>query len=114
MNQAMIQMFLLSFAQAQSEAHKNAVDKGFWGGQINMGERLALIHSEVSEALEAARKGNPPDSKIPEFNSVTAELADVIIRVMDLAGGLDLSLAAAILAKMEHNKGRGYRHGKFF
>ncbi len=64
---------------------------------------LALITSEVSEALEDFRKGNR--DHFPE------ELADVMIRVLDLAGGLGIDLDKAIAAKLEKNRARSYRHG---
>jgi len=64
---------------------------------------LCLIHSEVSEALEAVRKN--------DRDNFAEELADTVIRVFDLCGGLDIDLEGAILAKMEVNRGRGYRHG---
>lgn len=64
---------------------------------------LALIHSEVSEALEAFRKDDRAN-----FDE---ELADVVIRVLDCAGGLGIDLETAILKKLEKNKTRGHRHG---
>lgn len=64
---------------------------------------LALIQSEASEALEDFRKGRR--DHFPE------EIADIIIRCLDLAGGLGLDLDAAIAAKLEKNRQRGYRHG---
>jgi NTP pyrophosphatase (non-canonical NTP hydrolase) len=61
--------------------------------------------------LEALRHGDPPDDKISEFSGVEAELADVIIRIMDYAGARGLRVAEAIMAKHQYNEGRDYRHG---
>lgn len=77
----------------------------------NEGEMLALIHSETSEVLEGLRHGNPPDDKIPEFTGAEAELADVIIRVMDMAAARGWRVGEAIVAKMEMNKTRERMHG---
>lgn len=59
------------------------IDK--WNAMQRAGELIALMHSELSEALEAARHGNPPDDKIPEFTGLEAELGDTVIRIMDFA-----------------------------
>jgi NTP pyrophosphatase (non-canonical NTP hydrolase) len=77
----------------------------------NDAEMIALMHSELSEALEALRHGNPPDDKCPEFSGVTVELADVLIRMMDFAEHHKLPLARAVIAKMEMNRGRSHKHG---
>lgn len=98
-----------------NEIHGNALAHGWWedGGDRNIGEAVALMHSELSEALEAARSGFPADTKIP-YDNFTVELADCIIRIFDLAGGMRLNLAEALLAKHEFNKSRPFKHGKQF
>lgn len=64
--------------------------------------KMALIHSEVSEALEGDRR-DKMDEHLPQFNSLTVELADAIVRIADLAGKLKLPLGSALMAKLEYN-----------
>ena len=91
--------------------HRNAVAHGWWDAPRNDGEAIALIHSEASEALEAMRAGNPLSRKVPAYSSVEEELADVVIRIMDLAAGRGWDIGGAIEAKHEHNRGRPHKHG---
>lgn len=86
------------------EAYQTAMKNGFHSDPVEMGTKLALIHSEVSEALEADRKG--------DYDNFVEELADVCIRVFDLCGAMGIDLGNAIDEKMEVNKGRGWKHGK--
>ena len=83
----------------------------------NLYEALALIHSEVSEALEELRNGSQPDAwwyndkDVYKPEGFPVELADIIIRVLDLAGGLDIDMATVLEQKIEYNRTRPFRHG---
>jgi NTP pyrophosphatase (non-canonical NTP hydrolase) len=77
------------------EVHENAVAHGWWEGGTenrNVGEIIALIHSEISEGFEAALAGNPQSEKIPEFTAEEEELADVIIRICDFSGAMEMEI----------------------
>lgn len=68
-------------------------------------EKLCLVHSEISEALEGHRKGLP-DDKLPHRPMIEVELADAVIRIADLAGALGLDLGGAIAEKLRFNQTR--------
>lgn len=117
-----------------NRAHRTARAKGWWEHQeveretlygtevelefervrFTIPEKLCLIHSEVSEALEDYRVGRlattrrESDGKPEGF---ATELADIVIRVMDLAGALGIDLQAEIERKMDFNDTRSHRHG---
>ena len=112
--------FTDSFNEIQQDAYQNAEDKGFWDGHQKglgplsierVGLSLSLIHSEISEALEAARDDYPDSKKIGPRGNFEEELADAVVRIMDLAERLDLDVATAILEKMAFNAGRPFMHG---
>jgi NTP pyrophosphatase (non-canonical NTP hydrolase) len=108
--------FCFAFVSMQQEAHAISKKNGFHDkdreDDIEQNAmRLALIHSEVSECLEALRHGNPLDDHIPEFTGAEAELADVIIRIMDMAETNQWLVCEAIVAKMKYNATRPFKHG---
>lgn len=108
-------LFVGGFKVMAEAAYANAVEKGFYGPKgdkkLNTAERLCLMHSEISEALDAVRNGNPPDDKVPEFSGLEAELADVIIRIGDFAAANKLKVGEAVVAKMRMNAKREKMHG---
>lgn len=71
----------------------------------NIGEILCLVHSEISEAMEGARK-NLMDDKLPHRIMLEVELADAMIRILDIAGAYKLDLGGAIEEKREYNRNR--------
>lgn len=97
---------------AQAIAHKTATEAGWYtdphtGETIerNFGEVVALMHSELSEALEADRK-NQKDDKLPHRDGREVEFADCIIRILDTAAALGLDVAGAVIEKNRFNQRR--------
>lgn len=112
----------LTIDELVKQSHDLALKKGWWEVSPsstdgpNIPEKLALIHSEISEALEEYRSGRRLEewtrfklSSKPEGFGV--ELADAVIRIADLCGYLGLDLAEMISEKHRYNKTRPQRHG---
>ena len=110
----MSKMFIDWFNDIAMSVHTNARAHGWWDEPREDGTLIALIMSEAAEALEALRKGNGPDEHCPQFSGAEVELADVVIRIMDMAEARGWDVAGAIVAKHEFNKTRPYKHGKEF
>lgn len=92
--------------------HGASVNGGWWHDiatgeplQRNKLEMIALIHSEVSEAVEGVRKGIN-DDHLPDYPMEDVEMADTLIRIFDYIGGHDLQTADALVDKLEYNANR--------
>lgn len=99
--------------------HENAISHGFYDSPFNFGEKIALIHSELSEALECYRKDPKRiDEHVPKHYNVMVELADAAIRINDLVGVLQTkgygNFAEALFDKHDYNTTRPRKHGKNF
>lgn len=104
------------YGQAMSDVavvvHQSCIDAG-WYTDLNTGEplernvpeMLALIHSEISEALEGYRKDSM-DSHLPEHPAIDVELADAVIRIFDLCGYLNIDIGHVIDEKFDYNQRR--------
>lgn len=110
-----------SIKEWAAAVHRNARAKGWYNGIDGakvrsvdyMLSRLSLVHSEVSEAVEAIRVGEiattlRADGK-PE--GLGSELADIVIRVFDFAESIGINMEAEIATKHSYNCGRSHRHG---
>ena len=115
--------------QLRDEIHENAKNKGFWDKERETGTRLMLCVSELAEAMEADRnvlyadleliekdKENFIDFKWSFENSIKDtfedELADTIIRILDLCGAKGIDIEKHIELKMKYNATRERLHGK--
>lgn len=102
------------FAALSSNVYAMNQANGFWTGpQDSFGQKIALVHSELSEALEADRK-DLMDDKLPDRQGREVELADAMIRIFDLAGRYQMDLGGALLAKIAFNATREFKHGKSY
>lgn len=119
------------------EIHQNNIEKGFFEEPKNIGEMLMLTVTELAEAMEADRKGHianvkgftkdlsfytGEESDFKQFfsarfedcikNSFEDEIADSIIRLLDLAAFKGIDIEWHISEKMKYNKTRPFKHGK--
>lgn len=89
----------------QQTCYRLSKDAGWHDNPREDGTMIALIHSEISEALEGIRK-NLNDDHLTSRKMVEVELADAVIRIMDYAGSRGLDVAGALVEKLEYNLNR--------
>lgn len=92
--------------ELQEECARISEENGWWDEPRETGTMIALMHSELSEGLEAVREGN-----IHGKDGLAEELADTVIRILDFCEHNDIDLEEEVLEKMSHNANREYRHG---
>lgn len=88
--------------------YQDNVNAGWWDQADNplvVPTKIALVHSELSEALEAHRKDDM-DDKLPHHPGVAVELADAVIRILDLCGHLNIDLGSILAEKAAYNAQR--------
>lgn len=100
-----------SITQWVEQCYTASKEKGFWENDRNVGEMLMLIVSELGEAIEAHRSGK---MGLEEKDTFEDEIADTMIRIFDMCGGLGIDLEKQIEWKMAFNKSREAKHGKAY
>lgn len=109
-------LFQRYFVFLQELEHDIALSKGWWNPPKSFGEQIVMMHSELSEVIEAYRTEDGDITKVwfdengkPE--GVPIEFADLVIRVLDTCGRYNIDLLGAILSKTKYNMSRSQRHG---
>lgn len=106
----------MTIRELQRDIYKTAVEHGWWEEDRRVPELLCLVHSEVSEALEAYRV-NGTDTLVGFYQptekpeGLFVELADAIIRILDMSERYGVDMGHLVELKHEYNKTREYRHG---
>lgn len=109
--------------------HQYNSEKGFWEDweavhqdspspeklrfqQLLLIEKMDLAHGELSEALEALRDGDPQDRHLPQYKAFDVEIADALIRILDLIDVRRVDIAHVVAEKVMYNRNRPHKHGK--
>lgn len=112
-----------------ADIYEWAKTKGFWEvpippvlsqegeaylARLRKTQKIMLVVTELAELVEGLRTAEGPSARILGFTYEEEELADAIIRLLDYSGAYGLRVGEALAAKMAHNEGRPWRHGKTF
>ena len=107
-----LQYVAYSLTGVVQRCHADANNAGWWtdietgkAANRNVPEALMLIVTEIAEACEAHRK-DLYDQHLPKRKGIEVELADAVIRICDLAGGLNLDIGSAVAEKLQYNRSR--------
>jgi len=122
-------VFANGLTAAAKQVHKDNKQKGFWDKEREVGTLLMLATSELAEALEADRKGRytgkivSEDKEKEEFpqwfeqnikDTFEDEMADTVIRILDICGAMDIDLEWHINQKLKYNRTREHMHSKAY
>jgi len=99
-------VFLQEYRRIASAVHAVAVDRGLWPDGRTISNVIAHAHSELSEAWECTRHGNPPDKNISDMSGLEVQLSDVLGILMDAEVALGLNISGALAKKMKFNETR--------
>ena len=102
---ALCDQVITAIKALRDHCHRESVCAGWHDTAREDGTLIALIHSELSEALEGVRR-NSMDEHLPHRPAVEVELADAVIRIMDYCGLRSLDIAGAISEKVAYNRER--------
>jgi hypothetical protein len=109
-----IEVGKISLNDFAKEIHENAKNHGWWDQERSFGDILALVHSEISEALEEYRKGKSHvyfEKGTSKPEGISVELVDAMIRILDFMAKENVDIEKILIMKHEYNKTRSYKHG---
>ena len=122
-------VFATGLTAAAEQVHQDNKQKGFWDKEREIGTLLMLVTSELAEALEADRKGryagkiasvDKEEEEFPQWfeqnvkDTFEDEMADTVIRILDICGAMDIDLEWHINQKLKYNRSREHKHCKAY
>ena len=103
--------FLTAYRRVAQRQYDVNASKGFWDDTPHPAITMAKMHSEISEALECLRFGNPPDKNIKKHGGVDVQLSDVLGILMGMEIGYGYKISESLLHKQQFNTTREPMHG---